>query len=961
MAGRTYVAVDLETTGLNAARDRITEVGMVRFSLDGPLDEFTTLVNPGIPIPLQITQITGISDADVQDAPYFDSVRADVEAFLGESELVGQNLGFDLAFLEAAGVRPPGPIFDTLELAAVLEPARPDRSLGALAKRYGVPAPVAHRALADAETTRGVFLAQVQLARALPDDLLRDLVALEGDGGWSPAVLLREIAEARASLVDAAHRRPEPPMPRARPLDLVTTAQPSQDAAAPTPQVLPETPVAREGEALSLSAQALPEQALATLSAGAQHADLFGAFEQRAEQEGMTRAVAETLETGGQLLVEAGTGTGKSLAYLIPVALDALRSGRRVVISTNTLALQEQLLAQDVPALRTLLADVVGTQAAEGLRVAVLKGHGNYLCLRRTLHERSGGGVSALDARLLGRILVWLRETVSGDRAELRMTPPEAALWPRFSAEGSECLSDRNCPFVHDGRCFLLRARRAAEAAHVVVINHALLLSDLAAGGSAVPAADTVVIDEAHHLEDAATQHLGTTISSGMFAELLERAQRRTAQGRDAGLAGAVLAAVEAIDRESAEGAQLRAVASALGPAVQAARDGMDRFFHLLRDFVAAQANGGMLAEQRLRLTRGLRAQPDWSNVEVGWEAAFEPLRAVDGALATLEQDLQAAGEPFEELRADVEALRGSIAQTSEQAGRLLLHHDAATVVWLFVNGRSGEVSVNAAPLRVDDILQSELFSRRRSVILTGATLCTEGSFDFLRERLGLAEAREEHFGSPFDYRRAVRLLIPEDMPEPNNPAYQQSVARALIDLVRACDGRALALFTSHGALRATADAIRAPLEQTGIRVLAQGPDGSAAKVVQALTEDSRSVVLGTATLWEGIDVPGEAVSLLVIARLPFAVPTDPVYAARSELYETPFFNYAVPQAIVRFRQGFGRLIRRRSDRGVVALLDGRITHKGYGSSFLRSLPPTQEDHTSLAQLGTLAAEWLSS
>ena len=184
-------------------------------------------------------------------------------------------------------------------------------------------------------------------------------------------MLLREIAEARASLVDAAHRRPAPPMPRARPLDLVTTAQtaqPYQDAAAPTPQVLPETPVAREGEALSLSAQALPEQALATLSAGAQHADLFGAFEQRAEQEGMTRAVAETLETGGQLLVEAGTGTGKSLAYLIPVALDALRSGRRVVISTNTLALQEQLLAQDVPALRTLLADVVGTQAAEGLR-----------------------------------------------------------------------------------------------------------------------------------------------------------------------------------------------------------------------------------------------------------------------------------------------------------------------------------------------------------------------------------------------------------------------------------------------------------------------------------------------------------------------------------------------------------------------------------------------------------------
>ena len=953
MAGRMYVAVDLETTGLDAARDRITEVGMVRFTLDGPLEQFATLVNPGIPIPLQITQITGISDADVRDAPYFDSLRADVEAFLGESALVGQNLGFDLAFLEAGGIQPPGPVHDTLELAAVLEPARPDRSLGALAKRYGVPAPVAHRALADAETTRGVFLAQVELARALPDDLLRDLIALEGGGDWSPAVLLREIAETRAPLQEPAWRRPALPTLRARPpADLVTATPDIQDAQASAPLA---APIGVDAEA-----QSLPAQALATLSAGAQHADLFGAFEQRAEQLGMTRAVAETLEAGGQLLVEAGTGTGKSLAYLIPAALDALRSGRRVVISTNTLALQEQLLAQDVPALRALLADVVGAQAAESLRVAVLKGRGNYVCLRRTLHERSGGGVSALEARLLGRILVWLRETGSGDRAELRMTPAESALWPRFSAEGSECLSDRQCPFVRDGRCFLLRARRAAAAAHVVIINHALLLSDLAAGGGAVPAADSVVIDEAHHLEDAATQHLGATISAGTFAELLERAQRRTTQGRDAGIAGAVLAAVEAMNGESAEGPRLRAAASAVGPAAQAGREAVERFFGVLRDFVSVQAEGGGRPEQRLRLTRGLRAQPDWSGVEVAWEAAFGQLRAVDGVLAALQEDLEAGGEPFEELRADLEALRGSIAKTSEQAGTLLLQHDAATVVWLFVNGRSGEVSVNAAPLRVDEILEAELFARRRSVILTGATLCTEGTFDFLRERLGLAGAREERFGSPFDYRRAVRLLIPEDMPEPNHPAYQHSVVRALIDLVRVSGGRALALFTSHGAVRATADAVRAPLEEAGIRVLAQGPDGSASKVMQALTEDPRSVVLGTATLWEGIDVPGEAVSLLVIARLPFAVPTDPVYAARSELYDSPFLRYAVPQAIVRFRQGFGRLIRRRSDRGVVALLDGRITHKGYGAAFLRSLPPAQEDHTTLARLGTRAAEWLS-
>ena len=685
----------------------------------------------------------------------------------------------------------------------------------------------------------------------------------------------------------------------------------------------------------------------------------------------MTRAVAQALAAGHHLVVEAGTGTGKTLAYLVPAALHALREGGRVIVSTNTINLQEQVLHQDVPALQLLLADALGAEAAAQLRVTALKGRRNYLCRRRVATERLADSNSTADAGLLARLGVWLRSTEDGDRAGLRLLPGEDAIWNRFSAEGEDCLSDPTCTFVRNGTCFLQRARKRAEAAHIIVVNHALLLSDLAAGGSALPAADTVVIDEAHHLEDAATQHMGGSFSADAFREPLDRIQRPGPRGAVVGLTPLIARRLAAI-KDAPLGGEALADATDLAaelPALAARVDvELDGLVELLRRFATDQSDDTFGRERRLRLSAGRRAQPDWSKVETQWEAVWGALRDLDARLESLHDALdhaallapQDAGPELDSLAAEVEQLRALILARAEAGGRLLTQHDDATIAWLTSSDRSGAVSIGAAPLRVAQRLAAELFDRKRSVVLTGATLCAEGRFDYLRNSVGLHEADEARFGSPFDYRRAARLLVPTDLPAPNEPGFPQALSETLIDLVLASEGRALALFTSHGALRGTAADVRGPLAEAGILTLAQGIDGSPARLVGELQRNPRALLLGTAALWEGVDIPGDTVSLVVIARLPFAVPSDPVFAARSELYEDSFYEYALPQAIVRFRQGFGRLIRRRGDRGVIAVLDGRITGKRYGERFLRSLPPAELCRVPAAEFGALTQEWLS-
>ena len=895
-----YVAIDLETTGLDPARDRITEIGALRFDAEGrELAAWERLVDPGIPIPLEIERITGIANADVRGQPAFAEVADEFAAFAGDDPIVGQSIGFDLNFLKAAGVDLPGPALDTLRLSRLLLPTIRQRNLGALADELGVATTVAHRALADARTTAAVFTALRRRAAELPKAAraqLARLVALDHPQ------LAREIAGGELDAAAVAEPVWRLPAPWRAPEPLEAAAR-------------PEPVTAREArDVLASAARVVPQ------------------FEERPQQAEMAEAVARAIAGGGQWLIEAGTGVGKSLAYLIPAALHAVRNGKRVIVSTNTIGLQEQLIGQDVPALRDILREAGVIAEPEELRVSLLKGRPNYLCLQRWIENHPARLAEPDVSRLAASLSLWLGETETGDQAELRLDPGERAAWAHFSSAGATCAPRRH-RFVRERRCFLRRARETARGAHLVVVNHALLLTDVAQETDAVPDADVLIIDEAHNLEDVATNQFGREARAASIADALDLIRRT------AGAAGFR----EEVGADRADALIARA---------DAVRKLVDGPFKALGELV------GKAREDRVSVTPALRSGSDWEEFEHAWEPLDLALRqAIETGGQTLARrdDEEAMSGIAGEMR---EALRRIEGQRDDLAG-MVAGKDRNTVVWASA-ADEGMATLHSAPIEVGGLLAEKLFKGRATVIATSATLESGGSMQFTAERMGLPDAERLALGSPFDYERSTLLATPTGLPEPNTRGYDEAVAEAIVELARASEGRALALFTSHAALRRTARRARKALEGDGITVLTQGGNRSARQLIEHLREHPRSIVFGTAGLREGVDVRGDALSLLIITRFPFPVPTDPIQQARSDLYDDAFSEYSVPAAILRFRQGFGRLIRDHADRGVVAVLDSRVRTKEYGRRFIEALPPCERLTADVDATAARTREWLA-
>ncbi len=958
----TFVALDLETTGLDPEKDEITEVAAIRFEDGRPGEVFHTLVNPHRELPYRIQLMTGLSGPELRRAPSFAEVASDLERFLGLHPVVGQNVAFDLSFLSRWGVRPAGPPFDTWDLARLLLFDLSDYSLRSLAHHLGVEHTTQHRATADAEAAGRVFVALRGRLALTPPAVLAELERLAELAEWPLRHLFHELlAEATA---DAEGRG----------------AQPAIGVGGLEESALVVAKARREPGAslgaLGEGRAVRPEEVETLLEGLAARPEALPDFERRPEQAAMARAVAAALSGGEHLVVEAGTGVGKSLAYLLPSACFALLNRTRVVVSTNTISLQEQLLGQDIPIVRRALEGWGPRGLGDNLRVAQLKGRRNYLCLLRWAGQRRAAALPPAEAKLMARLLLWLPHTETGDRAELNLTPEEETVWSRLSAQNEACLAS-TCRYVREGTCFLDRARRRAETAHILIVNHALLLSDLAAGGQVLPSYSYLVIDEAQHLEDEATQQFGFQTSEPDIVSFLDRVQQRVGRDRDGGLAGNLRQAARGVTAPLGRAA-MSSLAASLATAVERVRGRLPELVGLLPDFVRHHTSEEGDYDQRLLLSRAMRIQPDWSVVEAAWENLDLALQQVEVALTNVQEALD-GGEAqglldYEALAAETGDLLQGVQLLREGIAGVIAHEDPGRIAWLSLSrwnssarparesgrGAGGRIGLASAPLQVAEALRTGLFDTKENVVLTSATLSTEGHFQYLRQRVGPEESEELLLGSPFDYARSTLVLVPQDMPEPGERGYQAALAEALLDLCRASEGRALVLFTSYAALRATHAAVRAPLEEDGILVLGHGIDGSPKQLLRTLRENPRTVLLGTASFWEGVDVVGEALSLLVIARLPFTVPTDPVFVARSELYDQPFNQYALPQAVLRFKQGFGRLIRRKTDRGVVAVLDRRVRSKGYGGVFLRSLPPCTVREEPLRNLPRAVAGWLA-
>lgn len=917
------IALDLETTGLDVEKDSIIEIGAVHLREGVIVEEYSTLVNPGFVIPAETTHITGIHQDDLRNAPLLTDVLSQVTDFVGNSPVIAHNVSFDISFMRRFGTLKQNLPIDTFELASILLPRIPRYSLSSLATLLEIDLENAHRALDDARATALLYWHLWEKALTLPPSILFEITRAMQTFKWESGEVFRSAYDEVKSVGDADDIQSVVDV--FEPLDKDTKALKANN-------VLNTIQLSDVDDVLDRDG---------TLAKNLLH------YEHRQEQVMMAQSIAHSFNEGGNLVVEAGTGTGKSLAYLVPAILWATKNNQRVTISTNTINLQDQLINNDVPILKQVM-DV-------DFRAEVMKGRSNYLCPRRLAAIRRRRPSNLDELRTLAKILVWLQESKTGDKGEISLRSGEYFVWNRLSAEDEDCSLHR-CQSQMKGTCPYYKARKKAEAAHIVISNHALLVSDAVSENSVLPNYKYLIADEAHQLEDAVTNGLSFRIDqTGLLRRLTDLG------GVSSGLLGDLLsnAKMSVPDKHAL---RLEAFIQNIGDVTKAIQSQVRNFFATIFQFIDdSQASNNY----RIRLDDKRRGQGTFQSVVRAWEELAEYFEVLIDAMQQLASAMSQL-EKYDIISYDdhVNAAAASsrnLAEIYAELTGLFMNPDANKVYWIN-NARTAEwIALQSAPLHIGPLMEEYIWNAKNSVVLTSATMRTTDSFEFTRKRLYTESATELALGSPFDYKNSTLVYVPGNMPQPNESGYQHAIERSIIDLAVALDGRVLVLFTSYGQLRETAANISPRLALGNIAVYDQATGGSREALLDSFKSTEKAVLLGTRSFWEGVDIPGDNLVALVIARLPFAVPNDPIFAARSNTYSNAFNEYAVPDAILRFRQGFGRLIRTKTDRGIVAILDSRVIHKSYGMKFLESLPDVTLEYGKLDEIASKATQWLDS
>lgn len=840
-----------------------------------------------------------------------------------------------LAAAVARGALPePEILWSGAELARLVFPTARSHRLLPLAAELGLPppepaanppgaAPPALDAAGAASLTGAVFAHCLHRLRSMELAVVEAVLRLAPPVGGVLPLFGAAAAELRRH-----GGRLRPPLewisPSAQPLHGDGPARPAAPAAAP-----PD-----------------PAAVAAILGPAGAIADQFPNYEHRPQQMDLAHQVAAAFRDGLHLLAEAGTGTGKSLAYLVPALLWAANTGERVVVSTHTITLQEQLWQKDLPFVNAALD-------LDRVPIALVKGRNHYICLRKWEEQLARLGLADSDAERAfhARMVTWLAETDSGDRAELGVQGGEEDGWRQVMSDTDTCIGAR-CKW-HARHCFAFRARRQARDALLLVANHSLVLADRKTGGQVLPPYRYLVVDEAHHLEAVATDQLGCTIAERDLHALLSHLVRGPhGPGLLAGVRRRWPQPLPARAPVGQPGDDLLTLLADLAPRARLAADILCRS---LAGVVEALA-GAEEDPRQLRLTEAVFLDPLWSDVELAAANAIDLLRLLAEGMGQLGEELDGLDprpDDIDSTLVEVQSLAGQLRQTAFDLESILAAAAPGMVYWLEAAARPGNgarLTLRSAPVHVGHLLRAELWDNLHGAALLSATLAVGGSFAHAQSRLGLAELPADRLAtalipSPFAYPEQALVLIPSDLPNPNAPTFAAAVSAFLGDLLPRIGGRALVLFTSHRQLQTVYNDLKEPLTGANLRPLAQGLDGNRGRLLDEFRGAGSAVLFGSASFWEGVDLPGEQLSCVVLVRLPFAPPTHPVQAARGEDLErrgrSRFFHLALPEAILRFKQGFGRLIRTRTDRGIVIVLDGRIHPAAtrYGRQFLQALP----------------------
>jgi len=661
----------------------------------------------------------------------------------------------------------------------------------------------------------------------------------------------------------------------------------------------------------------------------------FDKYEYRPEQQKMSVKIAEVFSKKEHLLVEAGTGTGKSLAYLVPSILMALKEEEKVVISTNTINLQEQLIKKDIP----LLQEIFDLD----FNAVLVKGRKNYICIRRLVQFGKSAQLDNQGYNTLSRIHNWVLDTATGCRSDLDFRV-DYDIWDNISSESDLCLR-ANCPYYE--QCHFIFAREEAQEADILVVNHHILFADLALrqergldGENAVlPPYKQVVFDEAHNIEEVATSYLGFRVNRRGVIKLLESLYNFDQQ---TGVLLQTRAAISGLKKNIKQNFQQN-IDNKLVPLVRKINDLSHSLFNNLIKFIDNRTKG---RDRKLRLIEAIREEKYWQDsLMVEFDNLLINLNDLGKNLSELLEDIESYEDEIDEVEAiklELNAKVDSILKVGADIAELINFPEEDYVYWL--EGYEEDCSLHSAPINIAQQLQDNLLGKMDSVVLTSATLTVDKSFGFIKDNLGLIEEVETlEVGSPFDYRNQLMLGVAKDLPQPNHPTFTDAVIASVKEIVQATRGRTLVLFTSYGMLNKVYNSLENQLDSLEVNnIYCQGMK-SRQYLVEEFKNKEKAVLLGTSSFWEGVDIPGEQLSCVVIVKLPFVVPSEPVISAKVEQLEAagenPFMKYMVPKAVIKFKQGFGRLIRTKDDKGWIVILDNRVITKRYGEIFLKSLP----------------------
>lgn len=915
MQNFSFVCLDFETTGLEASAE-IIEIGMVKVVNGQIVERFEQLVQPHHSIPENITMLTGIDNQMVAGKPFWVDLEEAVLEFMGDHLLVAHNTSFEQGMLEAhTGRELPNLWVDTHDMAKIFLPTLTSYKLVSIASALSLGNHGFHRAINDAEVCAEMLLKMIDIACATNPFTLQkiyDVFASTPCGLTSVLEFIKTTATSQA-IVGADYSTP-----------LVSGAF--------TFGSEPKLSFAKVESFFK------PDGLMDQVS---------DSFQYRPQQVGMLRAIANAFIEHKHGVIEAGTGTGKSFAYLVPSLLWAFENNCRVIVSTNTIALQEQLFKSDIPFLKQALDC--------DFPVALSKGRSNYLCLRRQeLYKNQVEHMIWSEKIFFAAIIYWMGLTKDGDKESLNLNKIEHQFWTNMSSQAETCLGNK-CPFSR--RCYFMMNRKQCERSLLIITNHALLLQDIKLGGQVLPEYDHVIIDEAHNLEDETTKQFTDTLD----LEFLRKNNKQVVRHN-----GIISRIIHKLNTDPHAGDVLgiiQATYQQLGDDVQV----LDGMITEVINYVFSLKQ--LAGNNEKRITHKER-DSNW------WPDFTQLINQVGNLITTMERRLSKIInnldliESVEDLARELSFTQAWYTDAQRLVTDFLQGGDTNKVYWMeYTKTTWGtNVSLSAAPINIMPLLKEFLFDANQSVILTSATLAVGNDLAYAAEVYML---QENHYiayitPSPFNYQSQSLIAIPTgegDYSHMGEHAYNEMIIHSLEKIIPSVTGGVLVLFTSYAMLNKVYFSLKRNPALSEYNILAHGQDGSRTSIIQSLSSVEKTVVLGASSFWEGIDVKGAGLTTLVIAKLPFQPPTRPVASAKLEYIQSQgknsFAHYSLPQAVLKFRQGCGRLIRTQSDWGVTIILDNRVLTKSYGKQFLTSLPKQPIVQGNIDQICQKITKWM--